>query len=156
LGIFFPTRGGPRGPWTLGGPCESPPRTPLFTPLHGWLILQVKAQHNSNVINKSKNKIKASWAVVNSSLGNEVDRKRGIEKLIINDTVIENPLQIANILNKTFVVNNNDSVMIPDLSHIPKNHKLFFLTTTTPGEVLKISHFQIILKLQDLIKFYVM
>jgi hypothetical protein len=29
----IPTRGGPRGPWTLGGPCESPPRTPLFTPL---------------------------------------------------------------------------------------------------------------------------
>jgi Reverse transcriptase (RNA-dependent DNA polymerase)/Endonuclease-reverse transcriptase len=105
---------------------------------HGWLILQVKAQHNSDVINKSKNKIKASWAVVNSSLGNEVDRKRGIEKLIINDTVIENPLQIANILNKTFVVNNNDSVMIPDLSHIPRNLKLFFLTPTTPGEVLKI------------------
>jgi hypothetical protein len=103
-----------------------------------WKILQAKAQFNSGIIEKSSNKIKASWKVVNSSLGNVQDKLISTPKLLVDGVVIENPKQVANLLNNKFVINRSDAEISPDLSHIPRNLKNFFLTPTSPDEVLMV------------------
>jgi hypothetical protein len=103
-----------------------------------WKILQAKAQFNSGIIEKSSNKIKASWKVVNSSLGKVQENIISSPKLLVDGVLIESPKQVANLLNNKFVVNRSDTEIFPDLSHIPRNLKSFFLTPTSPEEVLMV------------------
>jgi Reverse transcriptase (RNA-dependent DNA polymerase) len=103
-----------------------------------WKILQAKAQYNSGIIEKSSNKIKASWKVVNSNLGNVQDHAISNPKLLVDGVVIDNPKQVANLLNNKFVVHRSASEIFPDLSHIPRNPKSFFLKPTSSEEVLMV------------------
>jgi Reverse transcriptase (RNA-dependent DNA polymerase) len=103
-----------------------------------WKLLQVKAQYNSGIIEKSSNKIKAAWRVVNTSLGNEESKIGSTIKLSIAGELIENPVQVANLLNEKFIVQRADTENLPDLSHINRSLKIFFLAPTTPYEVLQI------------------
>jgi hypothetical protein len=105
-----------------------------------WKFLQVKAQYNSGIIEKSSNKIKAAWRVVNSSLGNEESKIKigSAIKLSIAGELIENPVQVANLLNEKFIVQRADTENLPDLRHKNRSLKCFFLAPTTPYEVLQI------------------
>jgi exonuclease III len=79
-----------------------------------WKILQVKAQYNSGIIEKSSNKIKAAWKVVNTDLGNEERKVTSIPKLSVAGEIIENPRQVANLLNEKFIVQRADTEELPD------------------------------------------
>lgn len=109
-----------------------------WTYYYNWKLVQAKAQYYSSIIEKSYNKIKASWRVVNSSLGYEGDKVISTPKLLVGGELIENPKQVADLLNNIFVVHRSASVNSPDLSHMPRNSKSFFLAPTSPEEVMMV------------------
>jgi hypothetical protein len=106
---------------------------------YGWKVHQYKAGLNSSKLEKSGNKIKTSWDIVNLTLNSDnEDLKYNLPPIKINNKPLSNPLDIANALNEAFVIKSREVQNVPDLSHIPMNPVTFFLAPTTPCEVLKV------------------
>jgi exonuclease III len=102
---------------------------------HGWKIHQFKAELNSSKLEKSGNKIKTSWDIVNSTLDPNKEYQRNLPPLKINNEPLSDPLDIANALNEHFVVKPREVQNFPNLSHININPVSFFLAPTSPCEV---------------------
>jgi len=77
---------------------------------------------------------KTSWSIVNSTLGNSKKSKQSIKKLQKNNCDVTDPVEIANILNRQFIIPDSNSP-VPDLTHIKVNPNSFFLLPTSPFEV---------------------
>lgn len=101
-----------------------------------------KKLHSSHIINKSQNKIKTTWKLINLHL-NKIKTFKEIN-LCINNKDETNPTIIANVFNDHFVTltENILKTKIKSTNLAPKsivrNHKSFFLSPVTDDELKKI------------------
>jgi hypothetical protein len=101
---------------------------------YSWKIFNFQSRKDENFIKRSTNKIKAAWSVVNTKLEKSKSQDK-IQSLCVNDAIVTDPIEIATVLNKHFIVPKPESADMPDLTHIERNNNLFFLSPTTPPEI---------------------
>ena len=66
------------------------------------VIKLAKKMHYNEIISKSKNKIKSTWNIIKNELG-KGNRHNNIKSLEINNTVTNDPQEIANIFSNYFL-----------------------------------------------------
>ena len=116
-----------------------------YTALKNYYLKQIKTEkktYNDKRINHSNNLNKTCWAIINESRGKNINNRPEIKHIYDpfseKQEIIENPQVLCEVFNNFFIkANENVTPTAHNAHHNPVNQS-FFLSPTTPQEVLKI------------------
>ena len=98
----------------------------------------------TNLLNNVKNNMKKTWSILNKIVKPNSDRSKPfIRKILLDDQIFEEDIDISNVFNKHFSsIGSNISASFPDVEHsISSNTSIsnsFFFTAVSPEDVCRI------------------